>query len=256
MTALLSWGAPFRGWRAVYRRELAAYFRTPMAYVFIVVFLIALGAFTWETAAFFDSARADLSPFFLWHPWLYMIFLPAIAMRLWADERAYGTDELLFSLPIGMAGAVLGKQLAGWTLAGVALACTLPMWATVNYLGPADNSAIALAYAMSFLMAGGYVAIGAAASALSGNQVTAFVLGVVVAFLHTAAGWPVVLAAVAGVLGEDAAAGVARFSFLTHFEAAQRGVLELRSVLYFVSVAGVWSVLSGLWAARGRMAGA
>ncbi|MEB3270019.1 MAG: ABC transporter permease subunit, partial [Leptolyngbya sp.] len=180
----------FGGICAVYRRELGDFFATPMAYVFLAVFLLALGVFTWEAGEFFDTGSADLGPFFVWHPWLYMIFLPALAMRLWADERAAGTDELLLSLPMGMPGLVMGKLLAAWTVAGAGLLLTFPMWITVNYLGNPDNSAILLTYFVSFLMAGAYLSVGAAISALTGSQVTAFVISVVVAFIFTAAGWP------------------------------------------------------------------
>lgn len=238
------------GLRAIYIRELQTYFTTPMAYVFMAVFLLALGLFTWEAARFFDTGRADLSPFFFWHPWLYMIFLPALAMRLWADEQAGGTDELLFSLPIGRAGMVLGKLLAAWSVALATLVLTLPMWITVNYLGPADNASIILAYVISALMAGCYLSIGAAISALTRSQVTAFVLSVLVAFIFTAAGWPLVLSGVADVFGTGIADSVAGLSFLTHFETAQRGVLEWRSIFYFVGFIAVWSILCGLWASR------
>lgn len=240
------------GWRAIYLREMGTYLTTPMAYVFMAVFLLAIGVFTWEAARFFDTGRADLSPFFVWHPWLYMVFLPALAMRLWADEQANGTDELLFSLPLGTAGLVLGKLLAAWTVALIALLLTTPMWLTVNYLGPADNAAIALTYLMSALLAGCYLSIGAAMSALSRSQVTAFVLSVLVAFLFTAAGWPLVLNGLSDMFGTSIAENIARLSFLTHFETAQRGVLEWRSVFYFLGFICLWSALGGLWAQRIR----
>lgn len=242
----------FTGLVASYRRELRAYYATPMAYVFMAVFLLALGVFTWEAGRFFDTGQADLGPFFVWHPWLYMVFLPALAMRLWADERANGTDELLFSLPIGLGGLMLGKWLAAWTLSAFALLLTLPMWLTVNYLGAADNFAIFLTYIMSFLMAGAYLSIGAALSALTKSQVTAFILSVTIAFVFTVAGWPLVLSGVADALGVGIAEHVANLSFLTHFEAAQRGVLEFRSVLFFVTFTGTWLLLGGLWATRVR----
>jgi len=243
----------FSGFKAAFRRELTAYFTTPMAYVFLAVFLLALGVFTWEASRFFDTGTADLAPFFVWHPWLYMIFLPALAMRLWADERTAGTDELLMSLPVELPGLVLGKLCAAWVLAGVALVLTLPMWISVNVLGPADNAAIALTYFMSFLMAGAYLSIGAAISALTNSQVTAFVISVVVAFVFTAAGWPLVLSGVADTFGAGVAEGVARFSFLSHFEAAQRGVLEWRSVLFYLSVVALFASLNVLWASRRRL---
>ncbi|MEO1787733.1 MAG: ABC transporter permease [Pseudomonadota bacterium] len=242
----------FKGLEATYRRELAAYFGAPIAYVFIAVFLIAVGLFTWEASGFFSTGSADLGSFFVWHPWLYTIFLPALAMRLWADERALGTDELLLSLPVGIPGLVLGKLFAAWTVCAAALACTLPMWISVSYLGDPDHAVIALTYFMSLLMAGGYLAIGAAVSALTSRQVLAFVLAVMIAFVFTAAGWPLILSTATDVLGPGMADTIAQFSFLAHFEAAQRGVLELRSLVFFVGVIALFTALNGLWAARRR----
>ena len=241
------------GFGATYRRELSAYFATPMAYVFLAVFLLALGVFTWEAGRFFDTGSADLSTFFVWHPWLYMIFLPALAMRLWADERSAGTDELLLSLPLGMPGLVLGKLCAAWTVAAVGLVLTFPMWITVNFLGEPDNAAILLTYLVSLLMAGAYLSIGSAVSALTGSQVTAFVISVVIAFAFTAAGWPIVLSTVKNLFGPATADLVAQFSFLTQFEGAQRGVLEFRAVMFFLGFTAFWAVLNGLWASRQRL---
>lgn len=249
---LVRLGHVFTGLRAIYWRELRTYFTTPMAYVFIAVFLLSLGLFTWEMSRFFDTSRADLAPFFSWHPWHYMVFLPALAMRLWADEQANGTDELLFSLPIGIGALVLGKLFAAWTVAGAALVLTAPMWLTANYLGPADNAAIALTYLMSLMMAGCYISIGAAVSALTRSQVTAFVISVLISFVFTVAGWPIVLSGIADTFGLGVADHVARLSFLTHFETAQRGVLEWRSLFYFAGFIALWSVLCGLWAQRAR----
>ena len=229
--------------RATYLRELSAYFLTPLAYVFMAIFLIALGAFTFEIGRFFDTNQADLSPFFLFHPWLYLVFLPAIAMRLWADEARGGTLELLMSLPAPAWSLVAGKFLAAWTVAGAGLAMTLPMWISVNWLGAPDNAAIALGYLMSFLMAGGYLAVACAMSAAAGNQVVAFVLSVAVGFLFTAAGLPVVGSA----LGPAMADMLASFSLLSHFEAAQRGVLELRSLIFYVGFIGLWLSLNAIW---------
>ena len=241
------------GFSATYQRELGAYFATPMAYVFLAVFLLALGLFTWEAGRFFDTGVADLQPFFVWHPWLYMIFLPALAMRLWADEKASGTNELLLSLPIGIPGLVLGKLMAAWTVAAAGLLLTLPMWASVNFLGSPDNTAIALAYFVSLLMAGAYLSIGAAVSALTGSQVTSFVISVVIAFVFTAAGWPLVLSTVQSLFGTGFADIVARFSFITQFEGAQRGVLELRAVAYFLGFTATFVFLNCLWASRQRL---
>lgn len=233
--------------RAVYIRELAAYFLTPLAYVFIAIFLIALGAFTFEIGRFFETNRADLGPFFLFHPWLYLVFLPAIAMRLWADEARGGTLELLLSLPAPTWSLVLGKFLAAWTVAGAALLLTTPMWISVNWLGQPDNTAIFLAYAISFLMAGGYLAIACALSAAAGSQVVAFVLSVAVGFLFTAAGLPVVASGAASMFGPGLAEAMASFSLVTHFEAAQRGVLEMRALVFYVGFIAVWLSLNALW---------
>jgi ABC-2 type transport system permease protein len=221
---------------AVYRRELLAYLTTPLAYVFVAVFLIAIGMFTFQVGGFFDQGRADLSSFFAFHPWLFMIFLPAIAMRLWADEARSGAIEILLTLPAPTWALVLGKFLAAWTIAAIALALTLPLWVTVNFLGDPDNAAIFVGYLASLLMAGAYIAIGAAMSALTATQVVAFVLAVLVSFLLTAAGLPLVLNFLKGIVGGAAAEGISGLSILQHFDAAQRGVIELRSVYYFLSL--------------------
>ncbi|HOY78475.1 MAG TPA: ABC transporter permease subunit [Hyphomonadaceae bacterium] len=229
--------------RAVYIRELAAYFLTPLAYVFIAIFLIALGSFTFEIGHFFDTNQADLAPFFLFHPWLYLVFLPAIAMRLWADEARGGTLELLLTLPAPTWSLVLGKFLAAWTVAAAALLLTTPMWMSVNWLGAPDNTAIFLTYVISFLMAGGYLAIACAMSAAAGNQVVAFVLSVAVGFVFTAAGLPVV----ASAFGPGLAETMASFSLLTHFEAAQRGVLEMRALVFYIGFIAVWLAFNAIW---------
>lgn len=242
----------FTAAKAAWRRELSAYFATPLAYVFIAIFLLVLGVFTWELSRFFDTGAADLGPFFYWHPWLYMLFMPALAMRLWADEAGAGTSELLLSLPVNLTGIVIGKLLAAWTVAAFALAMTFPWWIAVNILGPADNAAIALSYVMSLVMAGAYLGVGAAVSALTRSPVLAFVCGVVIAFLLTAAGWPMVTGAVAGVFGTDAGEAIAQFSFLGHFETAQRGVLELRGLAFFFGFIALCVALNTLFVSHRR----
>src|SRR5262249_7184949 len=177
----------------IMRRELASYFATPLAYVFILIFLMLSSAFTFYLGSFFERGQADLQSFFYWHPWLYLFLIPAISMRLWAEERKSGSLELLMTQPITLWEAVLGKYFAAWLFAGLALALSLPMWITVNYLGHPDNGAILAAYIGSFLLAGGYLAIGSCMSALTNNQVVAFILGVVVCFVVTLAGFPIVL---------------------------------------------------------------
>jgi len=221
---------------AVYRRELLSYVTTPTAYVFIAVFLFAIGLFTFQVGGFFEARRADLTSFFSFHPWIFMVFLPAVAMRLWAEETRSGAIELLMTLPAPTWSLVLGKYLAAWTIAAVALALTFPLWITVNILGSPDNAAIFTAYLSSLLMAGAYIAIGTVMSALTAAQVIAFVLSVLVSFLLTALGLPLVLDFFSALIGGAGAEAVARFSILHHFDAAQRGVVEFRSIFYFASL--------------------
>ena len=179
-----------KGLGAVFRRELAGYFNTPLAYIFIVIFLFLTGIFTFYLGNFFGRGQADLKPFFMFHPWLYLFLVPAISMRLWAEERKSGSIELLLTLPISLWTAVLGKFLAAWVFTCIALACTVPMWLTVAYLGTPDHGVIVASYIGSALMAGGYLAIGAAISALTKNQVIAFVVSVVICFVLTVSGAP------------------------------------------------------------------
>src|SRR6204780_4440221 len=220
----------------IFKREFAAYFATPLAYVFIVIFLLAMGTFTFYVGRFYDNNIADLSVFFGYHPWLYLFLVPAIAMRLWAEERRTGTMELLLTLPVPLWATVLGKYLAAWAFIAVALALTFPIWLTVNYLGHPDNGVILASYVGSFLMAGGYLAIGAAISATTSNQVIAFVVSVVVCFLFTVAGAPVVIDAFQGWAPVTLVDAISSFSFLTHFSAITEGVIDLRDVVFFTSL--------------------
>lgn len=224
---------------AVYRRELLSYLTTPLAYVFVAVFLIAIGTFTFQVGRFFDEGRADLAAFFAFHPWLFIVFMPAISMRLWSDEARSGAMELLLTLPAPTWALVLGKFLAAWTIAAAALVLTFPLWITVNFLGAPDNAAIFVGYLASLLMAGAFIAIGGALSALTATQVVAFVLAVLVSFVVTAAGLPIVLDFLKGVIGGGMAEGISSLSVLQHFDAAQRGVIELRSLIYFLSLIGL-----------------
>jgi len=220
----------------VFRRELAAYFVTPLAYVFIFIFLVLSGATTFFLGNFFERGQADLAPFFGFHPWLYLLLVPAIAMRLWADERKTGTVELLLTLPVSVGQAVVGKFLAAWAFAGIALALTFPMWITVNYLGSPDNGVILTSYIGSFVMAGAYLAIGACFSALSKNQVIAFVLAAVVCLLFTVSGTPLVLNAFSGWAPAAVIDTVAGLSMLANFDGISRGVLDAVNIIYFASV--------------------
>lgn len=221
-----------RTW-AVFKRELGGYFATPVAYVFIVIFLLTTGVFTFQLGQFYENGQADLRAFFMFHPWLYLFLIPAISMRLWAEERKQGTLELLLTLPIPMAASVIGKFLAAWAFAGIALALTFPMWITVNYLGDPDNGVIAAAYLGSLLMAGGFLAIGSAVSALTKNQVIAFVVTVVICFAFLISGFPPVMDFITGWAPQAVVDAVASFSFLTHFDAISKGVIDLRDLLFF-----------------------
>ncbi len=225
--------------KAVMRRELLSYFATPVAYVFIVIFLMLSATFTFYLGGFYERGQADLQPFFLFHPWLYLFLIPAISMRLWAEERKSGTLELLLTLPISLKDAIIGKFLAAWLFAGLALALTFPIWITVNYLGDPDNGVILAAYLGSFLMAGAYLAIGSSLSALTRNQVIAFILSVVACFIMMVTGLDMVLDFFRGWLPQGLVDAVASLSFLTHFQSISRGVVELRDVLYFLLVIGL-----------------
>lgn len=221
---------------AIFKREFAAYFATPLAYVFIVIFLFTMGAFTFYIGRFYESNIASLDIFFAYQPWLYLFFLPAIAMRLWAEERRTGTLELLLTLPVPLWATVVGKFLAAWAFTGVALALTFPIWITVNYLGHPDNGVILASYIGSFLMAGAYLSIGACISATTKNQVIAFVVSVVVCFLFTISGAPLVLDFFRGWAPFVLVNAVASFSFLTHFVAISQGVIDLRDLIFFFSL--------------------
>jgi ABC-2 type transport system permease protein len=217
----------------ILRRELASYFATPLAYVFILIFLVLANAFTFYLGGFFERGQADLQWFFYWHPWLYLFLIPAISMRLWAEERKTGSIELLMTQPVTLWEAVLGKYLAAWIFAALALALTFPIWITVNYLGKPDNGAILAAYLGSLLLAGGYLAIGSCMSALTNNQVIAFILGVVACFLVLLAGFPLVLDAFRGWAPQWLVQAIASLSFLTHFDSIRKGVIDVRDLLYF-----------------------
>ncbi len=220
----------------VYKRELAAYFATPLAYIFIVIFLALSGAMTFFLGSFFERGQADLAPFFVFHPWLYLLLVPAISMRLWAEERKSGTVELLLTLPLTPAHAVLAKFLAAWTFAGIALALTVPIWITVNYLGSPDNGVIVASYVGSLFMAGAYLAIGSAFSALTKNQVIAFVLTAVVCLIFTVSGTPLVLNFFTGWAPANMVEVISNLSFIGNFEAISKGVIDLVGVVYFASV--------------------
>ena len=224
----------------VFRRELVSYFITPLAYVFIVIFLALAGAMTFFLGSFFDRGQADLAPFFAFHPWLYLLLVPALSMRLWAEERRLGTIELLLTLPITTPQAVLGKYLAAWACTAIALMLTFPLWLTVNYLGDPDNGVIVAGYFGSLIMAGAYLAIGSCFSALTKNQVIAFVLSAAACIIFTVSGTPLVLNFFTGWAPAAMINTIAALSFLSNFNAISKGVIDIANLVYFASVIGVF----------------
>ena len=224
---------------AVMKRELASYFATPIAYVFIVIFLVLASVFTFYIGNFYERGQADLAAFFTFHPWLFLFLVPALSMRLWAEERKSGSIELLMTLPIEVWQAVLGKFLAAWIFTGIAIALTFPIWITVNYLGEPDNGVIFAAYIGSFLMAGGFLAVGSCISATTKNQVIAFILSVVACFLLLLAGFELVLNFFSGWTPQAVLDAIASLSFLTHFNNISKGVIDVRDVVYFALLIGV-----------------
>lgn len=225
---------------AIMRRELRSYFVTPVAYVFLVIFLVLSGILTFYAGDFYERGIADLQPFFVIHPWLYLILVPAVSMRLWAEEAKSGTMEFLLTLPTTLWQAMLGKFLAAWLFVGLALLLTFPIWITVNYLGSPDNGIIVAGYLGSWLMAGAFLAIGACLSATTSSQVVAFIVTAVVCVLLILAGQPEVLDFFQGALPRKLVNGVAHLSMLRHYEAIARGVLDVRDLLYFVLTIAAW----------------
>ncbi len=225
---------------AIAKRELQSYFGTPIAYVFLAIFVALTGVFAFFIGAFFDRGEADLKPFFEYHPWLYLLLVPAISMRLWAEERSSGTIELLMTLPVSAFEAVIAKFLAGWAFLGIALILTFPMWITVNVLGTPDNGIIAASYVGSFLMAGAFLAIGACISSFTKNQVIAFVVASVVCFVFVMNGTEMVLGVFRGWMPEFVVSAISSLSFLTHFEDVSRGVIDIRDIVFYVSIICFW----------------
>ncbi|RDS81204.1 ABC transporter permease [Dyella monticola] len=225
---------------AVMRRELRSYFVTPVAYVFLVIFLVLAGILTFYAGGFYDRRIADLQPFFEMHPWLYLILVPAVSMRMWAEEAKSGTLELLLTLPINLWQAMFGKFLAAWLFVGLALLLTFPIWITVNYLGSPDNGIIVAGYLGSWLMAGAFLAIGACLSTVTSSQVVAFVLTAVVCVLLILVGQSQVLDFFQGALPRRLVNGVAHLSMFRHYEAIARGVLDVRDLLYFILTIAAW----------------
>ena len=228
------------------RRELASYFATPLAYVFILIFLVLANLLTFFLGAFFERGQADLAPFFGYHPWLYLFLIPAVSMGLWAEERKSGSIELLMTQPVTLWDAVLGKFLAAWIFTALALALTFPMWITVNYLGRPDNGAILAAYVGSLLLAGGYLAIGSCMSALTRSQVVAFILAVVACFLFLLVGFVPSLGADLPGWAQVIVQAIASLSFLNHFDSIAKGVIDIRDLLYFAMLIGFFLLATSI----------
>ena len=232
---------------SVYRREMRSYFSTPLAYVFIVIFLMLAGIFTFYLGGFFPRGQADLEPFFTWHPWLYLFLAPALGMRLWAEERKTGTIELLLTLPVSTVDAVLGKFLAAWSMMGISLALTFPFWITVNVLGRPDNGVILAGYLGSLLMSGAYLALSAFVSSTTRNQVIAFVVSVAGCFTFLLLGFPLILDLFKPWFPSVVLGFMSTIGSLQHFDSIVRGVVDLRDVLYFLTFIGLWLYV-GAWA--------
>ena len=240
--------------RTVTKRELAAYFDSPVAYVFIVIFLLLTGFFKFTFGAFFDRGEASLGAFFMWLPWLFLFLVPAVGMRLWSEERRSGTMELLLTFPITTWQAIVAKFLASWLFLGIALALTFPVWLTVNLLGDPDNGVIVAGYVGSFLLAGAYLAISSATSAMTRNQVVSFILSVVICLLLVLVGFQPVTDLVARWAAPWFVEAVAAFSVLTHFDGFQKGVLDSRDVVFFASLIGFALFVTGV-VLRGQRVG-
>jgi ABC-2 type transport system permease protein len=236
------------------KRELSAYFTSPVAYVFLVIFLLLAGFFTFTAGSFFERGEASLAAFFAWHPWLYLVLVPAVGMRVWAEERRSGTIELLLTLPVAPWQAIVGKFLASWIFLAVALALTFPAVITVNVLGDPDNGMIAAGYVGSLLLAGAYLAITCMTSALTRNQVVAFILSVVLCLFLILAGFNPVTDLLVRWASPPVVDTVAAFSVITHFDAFQRGVIDSRDLVFFLSVIGFALFATGV-IIRGHRAG-
>ncbi len=236
------------------KRELGGYFTSPVAYVFLVIFLLLAGFFTFTAGAFFERGEAGLAAFFAWHPWLYLILVPAVGMRLWSEERRAGTIELLLTMPVTTAQAIIGKFLASWLFLALALALTFPVIITANVLGDPDNGVIFTGYVGSLLLAGAYLAISCMTSAMTRNQVVAFILSVVVCLFLILVGFNPVTDLMVRWASPAFIDTVAAFSVMTHFDGFQKGVIDSRDLLFFLSVIGFALFATGA-IIRGHRAG-
>ena len=224
----------------IFNREFFGYFRSPVAYVFLIVFLFASVGLAFFAGGFFKGRIATLESYFYFHPWLFLFLVPAAGMRLWSEEKRSGTVELLFTLPVTTLEAVLGKFLAAWAFLAIAILASFPMAITLGYLGDPDWGVIVSGYAGSVLMAGGYLGVCSLMSALTKNQVISFVLSVFVCVLLVLLGTSMFTGFLTGFLGMPVGIAdlVANFSFLTLFVAFTKGVIDPKDILFFLSLMG------------------
>jgi ABC-2 type transport system permease protein len=248
----------FANIKTITKRELGAYFSSPLAYVFLVIFLLLCGFFTFFVdsgmSTYFKREDASLATFFVWHPWFYLFLVPAIGMRLWAEERRVGTLELLMTMPITPWQAIVGKFLASWLFLGLALLLTIPLWITTNYLGQPDNGVVFAAYVGSWLMAGAYLAISCITSAMTRSQVVSFIIALVICLVLILCGFPPVIDFLAQFAKPWLVNLVSAFSVMTHFFGFQKGVLDSRDVVFFLSII-VFSLFTTSVILRGHRAG-
>jgi ABC-2 type transport system permease protein len=241
--------------KTITKRELGAYFSSPIAYVFIIIFLLLCGFFTFMVGGFFEAGQASLSrPFFDWHPWFYLFLVPAVGMRLWAEERRVGTLELLLTMPITPWQAIVGKFLASWLFLALALVLTFPIVITVNYLGNPDNGVILAAYLGSWLMAGAYLSVSCITSAMTRTQVVSFIVSVVICLFLILAGFPPVVKLLSGWSPPWFVDMITSFSVITHFDGFQKGILDSRDIIFFLSIIG-FSLFTTSVILRGHRAG-
>ena len=236
------------------KRELVAYFTSPVAYVFLVIFLLLTGFFTFTAGNFFERGEASLAAFFGWHPWVYLMLVPAVGMRVWAEERRSGTMELLLTMPVAPWQAIVAKFLASWLFLALALVLTFPAIVTVNVLGDPDNGVIAAGYLGSFLLAGAYLAVSCMTSAMTRNQVVAFIVAVVICLFLILAGFNPVTDLLVRWASPALVDTVAAFSVITHFDGFQRGVIDAKDLVYFLSVIGFALFATGV-VIRGHRSG-
>ena len=225
-----------RNTKGIIKRELAGYFGSPVAYVFLVIFLVLCGFFTFYVSHFYEQEQADLRAFFEWHPWIFLFLVPAVGMRLWADERRTGTIELILTLPVTLSEVIVGKFIAAWLFIGLGLFLTFPLVLTVSYLGDPDLGAVFCAYVGSFLLAGAYLSVGSMTSSMTRNQVISFILSVIICLFLVLAGWPPVIEILSGWSPLWLVDVISGFSFMPHFQSMERGVLDLRDIIYYISV--------------------